>query len=140
MSDAIRNIWFPCGTKECLYVSNKLLAISPDLLFCALQLLSFNFFKKHSRHDNNYECMLLADMQHSHPHITMYWEVTFFSWGGRILRKVVSMMIILLSLSLASFSTPSSGVLTIILWSSRAETYNNHFGINCFSESLSIET
>ena len=46
--------------------------------------LIFKFFKKRSRNDNNDECMLLEDMQHSQQHMTLYQEVIFLSWGGKI--------------------------------------------------------
>ena len=54
-----------------------------------------------------------------------------FSWGGRIFCNVESLMVILLSLSLAYFSPSSSGGLTMILRSYCTETCNNNFGI-CF--------
>ena len=40
--------------------------------------------KKSPRHDNNEKYMVLVDIQQSHPQITLYWEVIFFSLGGRI--------------------------------------------------------
>ena len=63
------------------------------------------------------------------PTHNLYQEVIFLSWGGRIFFNVESLMVILLSLSVASFGTPSYGVLTMKLCSSRAEFYNNNFGI-----------
>ena len=60
-----------------LYVSNKWLAISSDLLFCALQLLFLIFPTKQPRHDNKDECMIFADMQHSHPHMNLYLKIIF---------------------------------------------------------------
>ena len=59
------------------YVSNKRLDISTYLLFCALQFWYSSFFQKCSRHDNNDEYMILADMQHSHPHMTLYRKFFF---------------------------------------------------------------
>ena len=94
--------------------------------------LIFNFFKKCPHHDNNDECMLLADMQHSHPHITLYPEVIILSWGGRIFHNVESLIIILLSWSLASFSPPFSGGIPVLLWSSCTETCKNNFGADFF--------
>ena len=41
----------------------------------------FKFIKKCSRHDNNDECMILADTKHSHLHITLYGKVIFFELG-----------------------------------------------------------
>ena len=72
--------------KSFLYVLNKLLAISAELLSCALKLLFLD--KKHSHHNNNDEYMLLEDMQHSHPHIILYQEVIFLSWYGRMFCRV----------------------------------------------------
>ena len=112
---SVWNICFPFGMSEFLYVSNKQLVISPDLLFFALQLWYLSFFQKRSCDDNNYECMLLAYMKRSHPHITLYQEVIFFSWVGIILRNFASLVIILFSLYLASFGPPSPGGLTMIL-------------------------
>ena len=103
------------------------MAISPDLLFCALQLW-YLIFQKRSRHDNNYEYMLLEDIQHSHPHINLYREVIFFSWGGRILRKVESLMMILFYSPLTYFSLTSAGLPTMLLCSSDTETCNKNFG------------
>ena len=85
----------------------------PSIL-CIIALI-FKFFKKLSIHDNNDKRMLLSDMQHSHQHMTLYQEVIFLTWGGRIFRNVESLMIILLYLSLESFSSPSSGGITMLL-------------------------
>ena len=49
-------------------------------------------------------------------------------------------MTILLSEYLASLSPTSSGRITILWWVYLTETFNNNFGINCFSELLSIDT
>ena len=100
--------------------------------FWKIKNLILKFFQKRSCHDNNYECMLFADMKHSHPHITFYWEVILFSWGGRILCKVKSLIMILLSSYLASFSPPSSGGTTMLLCSYIKETCNNNLGIIFF--------
>ena len=54
-----------------------------------------------------------------------------FSLGGKMLHKVESMMMILLSEFFASLSPPSSGGLTIILCSSLTHTYNKNLGTNC---------
>ena len=43
MSDAVLNIWLPCGIIDFLYVSNKRLAILPENFLCVLQLLSLSF-------------------------------------------------------------------------------------------------
>ena len=59
--------------------------------------------------------MILAGMPNSQPHITLYLEVTFFIWGGRIYRKVELPMMILLYAYLAYLSPTSSGGLAILL-------------------------
>ena len=66
--------------------------------------------------------MLFVDMQHSQPHITLYQAVLFLGWFGIILRKVESLMIILLSGYIVSFGPPSSGGINILLFSSLTET------------------
>ena len=80
------------------------------------------FSKKLSSHDNSYKIMFIEDMQHSQPHMILYLEVIFLSWVGRILRKVKSLIMILLSAYTAYFSRPSSGELNRILCSSLTET------------------
>ena len=45
MSDSVLNIWLTYGMAEILYVSNKRLYFSPDLMFYALQIRSWSFFK-----------------------------------------------------------------------------------------------
>ena len=106
--------------------------VSMDLLFCTLQLLSLSSFKKFSRHDNNYECIILAYMQHSQPHMILYCEVIFLNWGWRIFFNFESLMMILLSSSLDYLIPPSSGLLSIILCSSCTDTFNYNFDINYF--------
>ena len=69
-------------------------------------------------------------MQHSLPHMNVYRDGFFLSWGGRILSKVESVMVILLSVSLAYFVLPSSVRINIRLCSSLAETLNNNSGPN----------
>ena len=103
--------------------------------FCFVHYkFDLQLFKKRSRQDNNNKCMLLAYTKHSHPHINLYHEVIFLSWGGRILHKVESLTMILFLAPLDSFWPPASGRLTILLCSSRTETYNSNFGINYFLE------
>ena len=82
---------------------------------------------------------IFAYMQHSHPHIALYWEVIFLSWGGDILRKVEAMIMILSSLSLDYLIPPYTGVLTMLLCSSLTNTFNNNFGTNCGSAWPSID-
>ena len=77
--------------------------------------------------------MLLADMQHSQPHMHLSQEVIFLSWGGIILYKVESLIMILLSLWLASLSSSYSGRITRLLWSYHTYVWNKNFGyIFCF--------
>ena len=85
----------------------------PSVLY--IIYLIFKLFKKCSHHGNNDKCMILADMQRSHPHIILYQEVIFLIWDGRIFSNVELLMIILLSLYLDSFSPHSPGGLTMIL-------------------------
>ena len=109
--------------------------------FCFLCYnIDFFVFKWQSRHDNNYEWMILEDMQHSQPHINSYWEVIFLSWDGKRWCKVESLMVILLSAYLYCSSPPSYGGLNMILCSSLTETRNNNFSINLVSELSSMET
>ena len=72
-------------------------------------------------------------MQHSQPHVTLYLEVIFFSWVGKMLREVESLMMILLYAYLASLGPPSSGGFTMIICSSMSDTRNNNSGNNCGS-------
>ena len=132
MSYSFWNICLPCGMTVFLYVSYKLLDISPDLLFCTLQLWYLRIFQKRSCNDNNDEFMFFMGMQYSHPHMTFYRELICFGWGGRIFRNVESLMIIFLSLYLFLFIPTSSGGLTILLWISHTETYNDTVGITFF--------
>ena len=62
MPHAVFNTCLTCGITGFSYVSNKRLAISPELLFCALQLWYLSFIKQLSCHDNNDEWMLLEYM------------------------------------------------------------------------------
>ena len=132
MSDAVLNTCLTCGMTECLYVSNRWLAISPDLMFCAWRLWYLSVSKNRSCYDNNDECILLADIYHSQPHIPFYWWVVFISWGGRILCKVESLIMILFSAYIDYFITPSSGGINIILCGSLTETFNNSFVNNFY--------
>ena len=84
--------------------------------------------------------MILEDIQHSHPYITLYHEVIFLSWDRRILGKVESLMIILSPPSLASFRPPSSGGFTVLLCDYLTETCNKFLALIVFSKLPSIET
>ena len=63
-----------------------------------------------------------SDMKHSQPHISLYQASIIFSCGGNMLRKVGSLMVMLSSASLESFSPPYSGGRTIIECSSITDT------------------
>ena len=78
-------------------------------------------------------------MKYSQPHITFYWEAIFFSWGGKILRKVESLMMILFSASLDSLSPTSYVGSTILLCIYLTNTFNNNSGTNCGHTWLSID-
>ena len=99
--------------------------------FCFVRY-NFDFFKKWSHYDNNDECTIFEDVQHSQPHMILYQEVVFLSWGGRILRKVESMTMILLSASIYDLNPTSYGVLNMILWTYLTVTCNNNFGTSFF--------
>ena len=88
-------------------------------------------FKCRSRHDSNEECILLADIKHSQPHITLYLDDVFLNWGGNNKRNFKSLIMILLSASLASLIPPSSGTLTRLLWIYRTYNWSNNFGTTC---------
>ena len=51
----------------------------------------------------------------------------FFNWGGNSELNLESLIIILSSLSLSSFSPPYYMALIILLWSSLTDTCNNNF-------------
>ena len=72
-------------------------------------------------------------MQHWQPHIPLYWSDILFSWGDIILCSVESLMMILLSVSLAYLSLTSYGGIIIPLLSSQTETCNNSFVTSCVS-------
>ena len=65
------------------------------------------FFKYLSRQDNNDECILLAEMQHSQPHTTLYRVDICFNWGGNSEHNVESLIIILSYSSLEYLRPPS---------------------------------
>ena len=78
-------------------------------------------------------------MKQSQPQLTFYLSVIFLSWGGNILRKVESLIMMLYSASLSSLVTPSSGGLAILLCSSLTNNFNNNFVTNCGSAWPSID-
>ena len=100
-----------------------------------LSILDFilEFLKYRPHHDINEECILLEDIQNSQPHRILYLDDVFFNWGGNNERNVESLIMILLSAYLASLSPSYTGSLTMMLWSSRTETYSNSFGTSCGS-------
>ena len=59
--------------------------------------------------------MISADKKHSQPHNTFYLYVIFLSSGGRILHKFESLMMVLLSVYLASLSPTYSGGMIMLL-------------------------
>ena len=77
--------------------------------------------------------MLLEYMQQSQPYITLYQAAIFFSWGDKMLCNFESLIMILLSAYLAYLSTPSSGGLTMLLYTSLTYIRNNNLGTNCVS-------
>ena len=91
------------------------LVISPDPLFYTFYICSLSYIGYRYRHDNKDERILLVDMKHSQPHMTLYRAYIFLSWCGRIDRSLESLMMILLSTYLDSLSPPYYGGLTIIL-------------------------
>ena len=54
-------------------------------------------------------------MKHSQPHTALYNLDTFLIWGKKILRNIESLIIIILSESVATLSPPYSSGLTILL-------------------------
>ena len=93
-------------------------AFSHDLLFWEFWLWSLSFLKYWSHHDSNEECIILAYIKHSQPHITLYLDDFFSNWGGNNERNVESLIITLLSASLDSLSPLSNGSLKRLLWNS----------------------
>ena len=88
----------------------------------------FHFFKYLSRQDSNDECIILAEMQHSQPHMTFYCVEFVLNWDGNSERNVESLIIILSYSSLASLRPPSLGSLTGLFWSYLMNTWSNNFG------------
>ena len=127
-----------CGITEFLYVSNRRLAFSPDLLFCEFWLRLLILLKWRLLYDSNDECIILEDMQYYQPHMNLYRENIFLSWRGRIDRSVESPMMILLSTYIECLVPNSSGGPTMLLWSSRTYNCSNNFKTNCGSEGPSI--
>ena len=70
-------------------------------------------------------------MQHSQSHIGLYRALIFLSFCGNMLHIIESLMMMLSSYSIASFSLPSSGDLTMLLCGSMNATLKNKFGTNC---------
>ena len=117
-------MWHDCSYICFIYA----IWFSPYLLFWEFWLRSLSFFKYRSRHDSNYECILLADMQNLQPQMTLY------------LHEVESLMMILSSSSLVSLSLPLSASLTRLLWISLTDTCSDNFGTICGSVWPSIFT
>ena len=125
MSDDVLNTCLPCVMTEFLYVSNKQIDHFTRNSVLRITTLTFDFSKKISHHGNNYECIILADIRHSQPHMNFYYEVIILSWGGVIFHKVESLMMILFLASLASFSPIYSGGITMLLCSPCIDTCKN---------------
>ena len=70
-------------------------------------------------------------MQHLQLYTTLYKTVLVLSWGGNMLRKVESLMVMLSSAYLATSGTPYAGELTMLLCSFLTGTCNKNFGNNC---------
>ena len=62
--------------------------------------------------------------------MTLYRADILLSWGDRIDHIIESLLMILLSESLASLSPPSSGGLTMILLVSRTDSHSKNFETN----------
>ena len=56
-----------------------------------------------------------------------------------MLHKVESLMMMLSSVYISSFSPPSSGGLTMILYIYLTDNFNNNFGTNCGPDCPSID-
>ena len=74
----------------------------------ALSILDFifEFYKYLSRQDSNNEHIILAEMQYSQPHMTLYRSEIYFNCGGNSERNVYSLIIILSSSCIASLRPP----------------------------------
>ena len=57
--------------------------------------------------------------------MTLWFKSMFFSWGGIMYQRTVTLMIIFWFSSLASFKPPYSTVISVMLWSSSADTCNS---------------
>ena len=100
----------------------------------------FKFLGQLSRQTNREKWTLLADMQHSHPHITLLCAEIFLIWGRNMLRIAQSLMTMLFCLYLDYFMHPSSGVLTVLLCSYFTDIFNTSLGISYFWVWPSIDT
>ena len=70
--------------------------------------------------------------------MTLYRSDIFLSWGGIIDQSVETLIMILLSASLASLFPPYFGEFAVILRSYWTDTCSNNFGTNCGSEGPQI--
>ena len=100
-------------------------------MFCSLWLLSLIFLRWWPRHVNKDECILLVDIQHSQPHISLYWKFIFLSCDGNMLCKFESLIMMLSFACLASSSLLYSGGIKILLCISLTNTFNKNFRTNC---------
>ena len=69
-------------------------------------------------------------IQHSQPHMTLYQEFIFLTWGGNIFLNIVSLIMISPDFFIAYWIPPSSIRITILLCNSLTDTCDNNFGTN----------
>ena len=75
-------------------------------------MMNVYFWQIYNIHNHTWPCIVLK----------------FLNWGGNNEHNVESLIMILLSESIASLIPPSSGSLTRMLWSYLTETFSNNFG------------
>ena len=66
---------------ECILDVSYMQFFFPDLMFWEFLIWSLSFFKYRSRNDSNEECIILEDIQHLQPHMTLYCADILFCWG-----------------------------------------------------------
>ena len=80
-----------CYLKHMIYIWHDSILIclkwtivhSTRRYFLCITALIFQLFKKRSHYDNNGECMILADMQHSHTHTQILLRGHIFELGWK---------------------------------------------------------
>ena len=115
---------------ECIFICliYAILSFTRTSVLGILDLIFIFVCKYQSRHASNVECIIFEDIQNSQPHISLYRADNFFGRGGNSERNVESLIMILLSTFLDSFSPPSFVALKILLWSSLIDTCNKNVG------------